>query len=87
MSYPVYVPTIGNGLAEAIDDELHRARKKFPEQDGVSSLSVLVEEVGEVARAIIEYQRDGTTWDNVVEEAIQVAAMAIRLIQDGPEAI
>ena len=30
MSYPATLPNIGSTLAEEIDDEIARARKKFP---------------------------------------------------------
>ena len=56
--------------------ELTRAREKFPESEG--SFTALVEEVGELAKAILD-----EPLRNVRAEAVQVAAMAIRVVLDG----
>lgn len=56
--------------------ELERARTKFPGPD--ATLAALVEEVGEVAKALMDESRE-----RVRKEAVQVAVMAIRLILDG----
>jgi hypothetical protein len=81
MSYPTYLPRIGNKTADDIDDEIDRAKKKFNERNFNSThegFAVLKEEVDEL-------------WDEVKrnadkarlrEEAIQVAAMAIRFINE-----
>jgi hypothetical protein len=53
-------------------EELLRARAKFPENDGL--LAALVEEVGELAKAILE-ESDERVW----EEAVQVAVVAHRI--------
>lgn len=63
-------------LDYAIQCELRRAREKFPSADG--SLAALTEEVGELAKAVLDESRD-----RIVEEAIQVAVMAIRVAIDG----
>ncbi|AET73323.1 hypothetical protein EMVG_00037 [Emiliania huxleyi virus PS401] len=63
-------------LLEEIDDELARARAKFP-GDNVT-LAALMEEVGELAKATFEEPRA-----NVREEAVQVAVMAMRMVLDG----
>lgn len=59
------------------DSELERARVKFPGEEGTFSdemwLTVLVEEIGECARAI---QDEGA--DRLRAELVQVAAMAMR---------
>jgi len=54
--------------------ELQRARKKFP--DNQLMLAALMEEVGELANAIIE----GKDWQ---AEALQVACVAIRIVTEG----
>lgn len=71
---------------KSIGDEVARAREKFP--DATHALAALQEEVGELANALIELQRgnaacaaDGA--DAVRAEAIQVAAMAVRIIEEG----
>jgi len=45
-------------------------------------LTVLTEEVGEVARAILEHKYNKACKDNIEKELIQVAAVAIAVIQD-----
>jgi NTP pyrophosphatase (non-canonical NTP hydrolase) len=56
--------------------EVESARSKFPRPDGL--LAALTEEVGEVARALLD-----KPWSEVYAEAVQVAAMAQRLAQEG----
>ena len=55
--------------------EVERARAKFPRPDGL--LAALTEEVGEVARALLD-----KTWSEVYAECVQVAAMAQRLAEE-----
>lgn len=62
-------------LAEIIL-ELRRARAKFPGPD--CTFAALSEEVGEVAKALMEEPRA-----NVRKESVQVAVMAMRIILDG----
>ena len=59
-----------------IKSEVGRARAKFPGDN--ATFAALVEEVGELAKALME---EPTA--NVRAEAIQVATMAIRIILDG----
>lgn len=63
-------------LMHEIFDELEKARQKFP-GDRVT-FAALVEEVGELATALIEEPRK-----NAKKEAIQVAVMAMRMVLDG----
>lgn len=63
-------------LLDEIVSELERARTKFP-GDRVTFLA-FIEEVGELAKALIEESDD-----RVREEAVQVAVMAMRVILDG----
>ncbi len=58
----------------ALEDEIRRARSKFPSNRLM--LAALMEEVGELANAIIE----GGDWKN---EALQVACVAIRIVTEG----
>lgn len=76
MSCPVYAPSIGNRLVELIDNELAHAKRKFPDPDGL--VAALMEEVGELAKAMLE-----EPVVNVEAEAVQVAALAIRIAQQG----
>lgn len=59
-----------------IQAELARARKKFPNPQ--ASMTALTEEVGELAKALLD-----EPWDRVIEEAVQVAVMAIRVATEG----
>ena len=58
--------------------EVESARVKFPSNDRL--LGALMEEVGELAKALIEH---GSGVERVAEEAVQVAAMACRLATEG----
>ena len=59
---------------EALDAELRRARGKFPNNDRL--FLALSEEVGELANAILE----GGNWQ---EEALHVACVAVRIVEEG----
>lgn len=81
MSYPTYLPRIGNEVAELIDDEIHRAKTKFKEVKFNSThegFAVLKEEVDELWD---EVKSNGSK-ERLRAEAVQVAAMAIRFIKE-----
>ena len=63
--------------------EVSRARARFPAASN-PTLAALTEEVGELAKALLHI-REGksTTWWDVYDEAIQVAAMALRVATEG----
>lgn len=66
-----------SGFLEAVGAETERARAKFP---GARHQCVaLVEEVGEVARALL----DGEGSERIWAECVQVAAMAQRIAEEG----
>jgi NTP pyrophosphatase (non-canonical NTP hydrolase) len=70
---------------DAISNELQQAREKFPDQDAETTILALVEEVGEIAKAFLQYRHEikkGRTVQDIQAEAIQVAAMAIRVCCD-----
>lgn len=56
--------------------EVRRAQIKFPGTELV--MTALTEEVGELAKALLD-----ESWENVIKEAIQVAAMAMRVAVEG----
>jgi NTP pyrophosphatase (non-canonical NTP hydrolase) len=64
--------------------ELHKALRKFPTwpTDPLHALAVLGEEFGELTKAILQlvYEPHKSTADDVRMEAIQTAAMALRLL-------
>jgi NTP pyrophosphatase (non-canonical NTP hydrolase) len=67
-----------------IRDELKAAREAFPGKTHM--LTALVEEVGEVAKAMMEHDRkEGTSVQQVLREAVQVASMAIRIAVEGDD--
>ncbi len=68
---------MGDGTLIALDDELIHARKKFPGNRHL--LAACLEELGEVARALL--QRQGA--DRVRKEALQVAVVALRIYEEG----
>lgn len=61
----------------AVAAEVTRARTKFP--GGRYLLAALTEEVGELAQALLQ----GKPKDEIEKEAIQVACVAIRIIEEG----
>lgn len=61
----------------AIAEEVLEARRKFPTNE--HRLAALTEEVGELAKALLE----GKRFPECRKEAMQVAAMAIRFMEEG----
>lgn len=61
--------------------ELTRARAKFP--GNTLQMMALSEEVGELAQALIDHRMGKQTARDVYAEAVQVAAMAVRVAVDG----
>ena len=62
---------------EALRAEMSRGRAKFPTNRKL--LAALVEEVGELARALLQ---EGNS-DHAIDEAIQVACVAMRIAVEG----
>jgi len=64
--------------------EIERALGKFPiwPTDPLHALAVLGEEYGELTKAVLQqvYEPNKNTMDSVRDEAVQVAAMAIRFL-------
>jgi predicted DNA-binding transcriptional regulator AlpA len=61
--------------------EVSRARQKHP-SEGNPLMAALTEEVGEVAKALLD-----EPWLRVVEEAVQVASTAMRLAVEGDSTV
>lgn len=59
-----------------VEAEVRRARDKFPVAN--LTMAALTEEVGELAKAMLD-----EPWKRVRAEAVQVAAMALRVALDG----
>ena len=67
-----------------IRDELKAAREAFP--DKTHMLCALVEEVGELAQALMQHdRRQGTSVQEILREAVQVASMAVRIAVEGDD--
>jgi NTP pyrophosphatase (non-canonical NTP hydrolase) len=65
--------------------ELQRARAKFPQQDSVTTALALTEEVGELARDVLQQRFESKKYRGYAElrkEAVQTAVMAIRVALD-----
>ena len=76
--------SVDGQIISMVRGELDAARKQFP--GSTHMLAALMEEVGELAQAMMEHDRDGSqTTQEVLREAIQVAAMAIRVAAEGDE--
>ena len=69
---------------DEIWEELQRAIDKFPKwpSDPLHAKAVIDEESGELTQAILQhiYEPGRTSYDEVKQEAIQTAAMAIRFV-------
>ena len=65
---------------DAIRAEVFKARTKFPGNKHL--LAALVEEVGELAQAMLQ----DLPRDEIEKEAIQVACVAVRIIEEGDSA-
>ncbi|KAK0039529.1 leucyl-tRNA synthetase [Biomphalaria pfeifferi] len=64
-----------------IDAELLFARAKFPGSN--LNFPALIEEVGELSKALLENSQGKVSGEQVFAEAIQVAVMAIRVAEEG----
>ncbi len=71
-----YANSCNESTLDAIAAEVMRARDKFPGTRFL--LAALVEEVGELAEAVASKNPD-----EIKKEAVQVCAVAVRLIEEG----
>lgn len=69
-------PISSRSFLEQVKEELKRARAKFPSSR--HSMTALMEEVGELAKAMLDESPE-----RVYAEAVQVAAMAARVAEEG----
>jgi hypothetical protein len=73
-------------------DELLRAKDKHPDypNDVIHMASIISEESGELVRASNQWEyefnekRSGEMYDNLIEEAVQTAAMCVRFLENLP---
>ena len=82
-----------NEIWPAVELELRKAKKKFPNwpDHAAAQAGIVCEEAGELMQACLKwkYERDvhnevvqSAQHDNMRDEAIQVAAMAIRFLEN-----
>lgn len=71
-------------LIKEILDELIRAENKFPywPEDKIHAAAIVNEESGELIRATIQLQYENGSLIDVRIEAVQTAAMCIRLLKN-----
>lgn len=71
-------------ITEEVITELQRATEKFPTwpTDPLHAVAILGEEYGELNKAVLQsiYEPHKSSPDEVREEAIQTAAMALRFL-------
>jgi hypothetical protein len=83
MSYPTMLPTIGNELADELDDALHKAIAKHKRFNSPhEGYAVILEELDELWDEVRAWQPADSNRAEMRKEAIHVAAMAIRFIKD-----
>lgn len=78
MGYPTYLRVLSAELLDQIESEVERARAKFPDANHLNI--ALMEETGELAQAQLQH---GPRSEEAKGEAVQVIAVAIRIIQEG----
>ena len=68
----------------SVVDELKRAKQKHPDYPGdmFEQLAIMTEEAGEVAKAVLQYKREGGDLQDVKDELVQTAAMCIRMLEN-----
>ena len=69
---------------QLIRDELMKAKIKHPDypEDMFEQLAIMTEESGEVAKAVLQYKREGGELQEVKDELVQTAAMCIRMLEN-----
>jgi len=67
----------------AIKKELRDARCNFPTNE--DQLDALYEEVGELSQALLQHKHEDGNKTRITKEAVQVAAMAIRIATEGDD--
>lgn len=67
-----------------IERELIRAKKIHPDnpKDELFQLAVMIEEAGEVAKAVLDYRSKKCDKKHIREELIQTAAMCMRMLEN-----
>ena len=66
---------------DRVADEVAKAREKFP--SSAHNLAALIEEKGELVEALMANGNTGDGHADVLKEATQTAAMAVRIVEEG----
>lgn len=83
VTYPTILPTIGNQLAEQLDDSLHKAiTKHAPFNTAHEGYAVILEELDELWDEVRAWQPTDHRIPEMRKEALHIAAMALRFIKD-----
>lgn len=77
--------TIENEFLIDVLAEVQRARRKFPKP--TFSTIALTEEVGELAQAVLKVSAGKWPRERIYDEAVQVAAMALRVALEGDDSV
>ena len=80
-----FLATMQPGTRLAIEEELQRARAKFPwwpYGDYIIACAIVAEESGEAIRAALQCRYEGGSVAEIHKELIQTAAMCIRAIEE-----
>lgn len=72
---------LDDAFLDAVKAELESAREKFPLS--IMCLAALTEEVGELAKACLDVRTGKGKPLEIWQEAVQVAAMAVRVATEG----
>ncbi len=81
MGYTVWPDGDDGDFLSEVHSEVLRARTKFPSSRLV--LAALTEEVGELAQAMLKVAAGKWPKERIRDEAVQVAAMALRVATEG----
>ncbi len=69
------------GMTGVIMSEVEKAREKFPAPN--TTFAAMVEEVGEVGKALMDLELGAIHRDDLIKECVQVAVMAVRIATEG----
>ena len=79
--HPPSDPIPAELFLDLVQEEIEKSRESFPSNE--HKLAALQEEVGELAEALIEHDAGSLSFEAVTMEAVQAAAMAVRVGCEG----
>ena len=68
---------------QLINNELQKAKAKHPDwpKNMFEQVTIISEEAGEIAKAVLHFKREDGTLQDVKDELAQTAAMCIRMLE------